>query len=312
MAHMAARLEIVHRPPATANAAGSSTHRAYGFLLGLIGLTLVSVAFIANLGAAGDVADGNSPRETLAWTFGLTTFAFGTIKFGIAIVLTGVLVRAWLRVEAMKAALPRLKGPGGTEQQGAVATRWGVAVGTPAAPQPLLIHRVAPKAWAPMLAMGTMLVGVGLVLAFMQAGTTDDAGFTTLGAWVQGVQFLGEAMLLGAISFLLGSILGALRSGGGEVQEALGVTVQTLRMPASAKLFIVLMMLGVMAGMAQFVGYVVATTVDHPAVWFAWLGPLRELSIGLLLLGIVMALYTIGTVLGFQFNRVRELVTNGS
>ena len=50
---------------------------------------------------------------------------------------------------------------------------------------------------------------------------------------------------------------------------------------------------------------------DERAAWFAWLGPLRELSLGLLLMSIVLALYTIGTVLSFQFNRMRDIVTTG-
>lgn len=129
---------------------------------------------------------------------------------------------------------------------------------------------------------------------------------------MQGLQFLGEGMLLAGISFLLGSIPSALRNGGGEVQESVGVTVKTLKMPASAKAFIAVMMMGVMVSMAQFVLYIVATSVEEPAAWFAWLGPLRELGLGLLLLGIVLALYTIGAVLAFQFNRMREIVTTGN
>lgn len=309
---MASRLEMLHRPAATADYVHPTRHRSFGFTLGVIGLGLVMIALVANLVAAGDVGEGTRTREILAWSFGLTTFAFGTIKFGIAAILMGVLIRAWLRVESLKAALPQLRGSGGTAAAlGPMKTPQGPAVATSAAPAPLPIHRIAPKAWAPMLAMGVMLVSGGLVLSFVRAGTTDTADFTSLGAWVQGLQFLGEAFLLGAISFLLGSILGALRGGGGEVQESLGVTVRTLRMPASAKAFIALMMMGVMVGMAQFVLYIVAASVDEPAAWFAWLGPLRELSLGLLLLSIVLALYTIGTVLSFQFARIREFVTEG-
>jgi hypothetical protein len=37
----------------------------------------------------------------------------------------------------------------------------------------------------------------------------------------------------------------------------------------------------------------------------------RELALGLILSGIVLALYTIGTVLGFQFDRLRQIVTTG-
>ncbi len=145
----------------------------------------------------------------------------------------------------------------------------------------------------------------------MQRGTDDTSDFRTIAAWVQGLQFLGDALLLAGISFLLGSILGALRSGGGEVQEALGLTVKTLKMPPSAMAFLALMVAGVMVSIAQLVLYIIAAYVDDPTAWFAWLGALRELGLGLLLLGIVMALYTIGTALGAQFNRTREIVTTG-
>ena len=37
----------------------------------------------------------------------------------------------------------------------------------------------------------------------------------------------------------------------------------------------------------------------------------REAGLGLLLSGIVLALAAIGTVLGFQFQRIRELITDG-
>jgi hypothetical protein len=149
------------------------------------------------------------------------------------------------------------------------------------------------------------------VLSLIQSGTSDPEDFRDLRAWVQGTQFLGEGMLLGGISFLLGTILAAIREGGGEVQESLGIPVQTLRMPLSAKVFVALMATGMMIMMAQFVLYIVTTGVDDPAPWFAWLGPLRELGLGLLLAGIVLALYTIGTVLGFQFHRIRSIVETG-
>ncbi len=129
--------------------------------------------------------------------------------------------------------------------------------------------------------------------------------------WTQGTEFLGEAMLLAGISFLLGTILAGLREGGGEVQESLGLAVKTLRMPTSAKLFLVLMFSGFMLGVAQFVLYGIAAYVDDPATWFAWLGPLRELSLGILLSGIVLALFTIGTVLGFQHWRIRQIIETG-
>jgi hypothetical protein len=282
-------------------------------MLGLLGLSLAVVTLIANFVAADNV--GTDPalvRETLAWSFGLTTTAFGIIKFGIATILMGVLIRAWMRVEAAKDALPRLKVDGPLAPTGDIETAYGAAVATSEPPAPLLIHRIAPKLWAPMLAMGVMLVPTGLVLAVIQAGADNPADYTTLGAWVQGTQFLGEAMLLAGISFLLGSIMATLRNGGSEVQSSMGLTVKTLKMPLSAKAFIGIMAIGMMVSMAQSVLYIVAAYTDDPAAWFAWLGPFRELGLGLLLLGIVMALYTIGTILGFQFNRMRDIVTTGS
>ena len=72
----------------------------------------------------------------------------------------------------------------------------------------------------------------------------------------------GEGLVLSGISFLLGSILGSLRQGGGEVQESLGVGVKTLIMPLTAKLFVGLMMMGLMIEMVQFGFYLFVATLD--------------------------------------------------
>ena len=90
--------------------------------------------------------------------------------------------------------------------------------------------------------------------------------------------------------------------------------MKTLLMPATAKAFIVLMMTGLMVSIAQFVGYVVAANVEDPqsfAAWLAWLGPFRELGLGLILAGIVLALVSIGTVLRFQFDRITQIIRTG-
>ena len=130
------------------------------------------------------------------------------------------------------------------------------------------------------------------------------------------MEFLGETLLLSGIAFLLGTILAGLREGGGEVQSSLGLPVTTLKMPATAKAFVGLMMLGLMAGIAQFVGYLFALGVaDDPASfssWSNWLGPFRELALGLILAGIVLALVTIGNVLAFQFDRVKSIIRTGN
>ena len=179
---------------------------------------------------------------------------------------------------------------------------------------------MATKLWAPMLVMGAMLVMIGLALSFFEAGAADSGDadtFQTLRALVPGIEFFGEALLLAGISFLLGSILASLRQGGGEVQESVGAVVKTLTMPTTAKLFIGLMVMGMMVSMLQIVLYIYVATLDADQLqtinaWHAWLGPLREAGLGLLLSGIVLALATIANVLGFQFHRVRELISTGN
>jgi hypothetical protein len=83
-----------------------------------------------------------------------------------------------------------------------------------AAPRALFIHRLARLMWAPMLVTCLMALYAGLVLAIAAAASADPAVARSLKAWVQGVQFLGEGFLLSAISFLLGTILGATDYGG--------------------------------------------------------------------------------------------------
>lgn len=131
---------------------------------------------------------------------------------------------------------------------------------------------------------------------------------------MQGVQFLGEGLLLSAISFFLGTILGAIRSGGGDVQQSLRVSVKTLQMPFTAKLFVGLMMVGLMIKIAQFLLYARVASMNDAGtilIWSTWLGPFREFGLGVLLSGIVLALATIAKALDFQFYRIRELIETG-
>lgn len=311
-------LEVIHRPAVDADYGARSGFRRAGLEIGVVGLLLTTVAFAANIAAGQDLpGDVAGAQETLAWSFGLTTAGFGLLKLGIAVVLMGIVVRLWMRADGIKSALARLlPGDARTAEPavGPLSTDYGPAVVTEKAPRPLLVHRISRVMWAPLLAMGLMLVLAGLALSVVQSGNVlDDPGLARdQGAWVQGLQFLGEGLLLSGISFLLGTILYGLRTGGAEVQESLGLRVKTLRMPATAKAFLVLMMLGFMAAIAQFVLYVVAAaTVEHPTTfvaWSAWLGPARELMLGLLLSGIVLALVSIGTVLAFQFSRLQEII----
>jgi len=199
---------------------------------------------------------------------------------------------------------------------GETPTPYGGAVVSVAAPRPLFIHRMTRTMWAPMLAMGAMGVLAGFILSLVQTDSivSDPALARSQQAWVQGLQFLGEGLLLSGISFLLGTILGSLRKGGGEVQESVGVAVKTLVMPTTAKAFVGLMMLGLMVEIFQFIAYVVVATFDDPArvtSYFTWLGPVREAGLGILLSGIVLALAAIAKALGFQFWRLTEIVSRG-
>ena len=299
------------RPNKRAGGAGFSPRRSVGFFIALVGMGLAAVALIANLVAADRVATGGEASSILAWSFGLNTAAFATIKVAIVTVLIGILVLLRWRVDSAKAALAGLKPD--TEPvigAGAVSTKYGPATTGAGVPKPLPIHTMARRLWAPMAALGYMAVLVGLIVSFVWA---DDPASVPLAAWTAGLQFLGEGLLLAGIAFLLGTVLATLRQGGAEVQASLGLTVKTLKMPVTAKAFVALMALGVMVSMAQFVLYlVVASGVTSVAAWLAWLGPLREIGLGLILSGIVLALATIGNVLAFQFERIEEIVTTGN
>jgi hypothetical protein len=317
---MTSILGTVTRPTTNAEARTPSVYRKAGLVLAGVGLGIAMLSLIVSL-IAGSLARGEAAPSELATvvilSFGLATAGFATVKLGIGVILVGIIRRLWLRVESIKTSLPALAPavPDRRTALGDYESPFGPATATATAPKPLPIHRMAKILWAPMLVMGIMLVGIGLLLAIITAGNTADASATSSGfAWVQGLQFLGEGALLAGISFLLGSILGAIRAGGGEVQESLGLTVRTIQMPTIAKVFIGLMVAGVMLAMVQFLGYVIVSSSDDPttiAASFAFLGPLRELSLGLLLAGIVLALATIAKVLGFQFDRINEIIRSG-
>jgi len=296
------------RPAEGADHTEVSKWRGRGIWLAMAGLAITTVAFAGNLAAVG--LSGVDRASTLAWTFGVTTTGFAVTKTAIAVVLWGILLKLWLRADSIKVALPKLVGTPGvdTKPLGDIETPFGTATIAENAPGPLPIHKMAKKMFRPMVGMGLMIVMVGLVVSFVAAGTAPN---TAALAWMQGLQFLGEGMLLSGISFLLGTILWAIRTAGGEVQEALGVKVYTPKMPRTAKAFVALMMLGLMVSVAQFIGYVAVAGSADPAAAFAWLGPFREFGLGLILAGIALALVAIGNVLGFQYWRIGNLIKNG-
>jgi len=285
--------------------------------IGLVGIVLAMIVVGISLTAANDVGTGGEDAaQLLAVGFGLQTLALVTLKFGIAVSLIGILVRLWLRVESVKVSLAALRptASGTASAVGDVDTEYGRATVTETPPALLPIHKMARTMWFPMVVMGPMLVTAGFVTSIVWS--TNIGTRTGLGAagWTQGLQFLGEGLVLAGISFLLGSILASLREGGGEVQQAMGLRVTTLKMPSSAKAFVALMVAGLMVSIVQFGLYLYTLTFDTVAEitpWWAWLGPFRELGLGLLLAGVVLALATIANVLGFQYSRIRSIVVTG-
>ena len=216
-------------------------------------------------------------------------------------------------VEVAVAALRPTDHAGGAPL-GDIDTEYGRATVTGTPPATLPIHKMARTMWFPMVVMGPMLLIAGVVTSIVWSNNIGSATGVAASAWTQGLQFLGEGFILAGISFLLGSILGALREGGGQVQAALGLNVTTLKMPTTAKAFVALMAAGLMTEMVQFGLYLYTLTFDtfaEIAPWWAWLGPFRELGLALLLAGIVLALATIANVLGFQFSRIRSIVSTG-
>jgi len=286
--------------------------------LGIVGLVLAMAVVIIALVAANDLESGNAGR-LLAFAFGLQTTALGTIKVAIAAALVGILVRLWLRIESVKVALgalqPETHGTG--PALGDVDTEYGPATVTTDVPDTLPIHKMARTMWFPMIVMGPMFVLAGLVTSIVWASNVGTSTGIAASGWTQGLQFLGEGLVLAGISFLLGSILGSLREGGADVQKALGLNVMTLKMPATAKAFVALMAAGLMVSMVQFGLYVYTVTGLNAesfadiAPWWVWMGPFRELGLALLLAGIVLALATIANVLGFQFSRIRSIAATG-
>jgi len=315
---MTATLDRIVRPEV--NYSVETGHRKIGLGIGLVALMIAMV--VAGLGIyaaslVGSAGDEETLGQVLAVAFGFNTTALVLLKTAIAVILVGILVRIWIRVESVKTSLDVLKPHVEVAdfKTGDVETEFGAATVSAKAPARLPIHKMANTMWGPMLVMGVVSVFAGLFVSWIWAGNVGISTGLDAAAWTQGLQFLGEGFVLASISFLLASILSGLREGGGEVQEALGLPVKTLKMPNTAKAFVVLMMMGLMIEIVQFGLYIYITTfndVARYALWSSWLGPFRELGLGLLLAGIILALATIAKALEFQFSRIRDIVVTGN
>jgi uncharacterized membrane protein len=205
---MTARFDTLTRPKTGDDPRTNSKYLKVGLVLAALGLMVAMVTLIANIAAANN-DNPVTAAETLAWSFGLTTFAFGTIKLAISVILIGILVRLWSRVSSVKAALPGLKGHGDAgSPRGDIDTDHGAATETADIPEPLPVHKMARKMWFPMVAMGYMLVVVGTIVSFVWSGKVSDGTQQAAQAWTAGIQFLGEAFF--SLGLLLAGIVLAL------------------------------------------------------------------------------------------------------
>jgi hypothetical protein len=182
-----------------------------------------------------------------------------------------------------------------------------------------LPQRIGRRLVLPMLAMAVMAFPAALVVGIVRASKISDgaspATVEELKHVGAGLMFLGFASVFAAISFAIARILGQFRTGGGEVQEAAGRIVQTLRMPLTAKLFLGLMamaMMTLLAAVALHFAFA-ADITNTPASLklaeqrFVVLEGIRRAGIATYLLSIVLGLASIIQVLRFQAVRLRQL-----
>ena len=219
------------------------------------------------------------------------------------------------------------------------------------------MQAMASKMWIPFIAMGFMIVVASFLIGLVNSSTAGDYFAVSQGVreaaergsdlatkkaftestkvWLPAFKFLGLGMLLGGVTFLLATILGALRVGGGRVQEALGTEVKLIKPPMTARLFPMVMMMGMMLLMASLViGIVLAFETynywNHsiagelnPAAEGSsllrdlgtinavklWLEPFKFVGMALLFTGIGLALATIVRVLRWQSNRLWNILS---
>jgi hypothetical protein len=183
-----------------------------------------------------------------------------------------------------------------------------------------LPQKVGTRLWAPMLVMALMAFPIALLIGFARSAAiadgSDPAAIAALGHIGPAFMFIGFASVFAAISFAIARILGVFRVGGGEVQETAGRSVKTLKMPLTAKVFIGLMVMAMMAivlpVIAHFgIGLAIlggdSTALANSETWFSWLEGARRIGTAMYLLAIAFGLATIIEVLRFQTTRIREL-----
>lgn len=180
-------------------------------------------------------------------------------------------------------------------------------------------QKMGNRLWAPMWVLALMGFAGGIVVAIVRAGSiSDGAAATTVQAQLHlgaGLMFIGFAAVFASISFAIARILGRFRRGGGEVQQAAGGPVHTLKMPVTAKVFMAGMMMAMMTLLVASIIHLVlaastasgATTLADSESAAVVLEGVRRTGVALYLTAIAFGLGTITTVLRFQAIRLREL-----
>lgn len=191
---------------------------------------------------------------------------------------------------------------------------------TAVALSPNLPQKMGQRMWKPMLAMALMAFPVGLVLAIVRANAIADGSEQTTIAGLQhtgiGVMWIGFLAVFAAISFAIAKILAEFRVGGGQVQAATGSKVKTLKMPATARVFILSMIMGMMLILVSVIIHFTigagllggdASALAELEQGMIRLEAVRRLGVAAYLFGIAFGLGTIIHVLRFQSIRIREL-----
>ena len=225
--------------------------------------------------------------------------------------------------------------------------------------EPTQMQKMTRHMWLPMLLMGLMVVAASLALgiavadatssyfglpaaireaAGAPAGAIDDRQFIeSTNVWLPGFQLLGIGLLLSAITFSLANILGVFRSGGFRLQKAFGGEAQGLTPPITARLFPMLMMVGLVILIvnliiAAFIGALAWDVYGHSVAdinaategssllgdlgtvntYKTWLAPLPFIGLATILVGISFAVHTVLQVIRFQGQRIRELAQTAS
>ena len=219
------------------------------------------------------------------------------------------------------------------------------------------MQAMASKMWIPFIAMGFMIVVAALVIGVIVSVTAADyfsfskltreaaatgsdlakekAFIESTKAWLPAFKFLGVGMILGGVTFLLATILGALRVGGAGVQQALGESVRMPKPPITAQMFPMVMMMGLMVLIAALIIGIILAVISfgywnhsiatelNPAVEGnqllgtlstinsikMWLAPLKFVGMASLLTGIGLALATIVGALRWQSNRLWTMLS---